>query len=320
MEKRKNGALVISLDFELFWGVFDLYTCPNQTYFNNTLEIIPKLLDLFAKYEIHATWATVGMLFNENKEEWLSNIPTETPNYENKKLDAYAHGKFAINKANSKYYFAPELVKKVIETPQQELSSHTYSHYYALEQGQNIYSFDADIKQAIKLGKKFNINIESLVFPRNQFNESYTKVCFDNGIKTLRSNPDSWYWKNTQDNSLGKRLFRLIDTYHCLDKKSYGINQVKTLEKVKLQASSRFLRPISSKSFLNNLRNQNIKKELKKTAKNGEIYHLWWHPHNFGNFPKESLLALEEILKIYKELKNQYGFESLSMRELYENI
>ena len=60
------GTLIISLDFELFWGMLDV--CPLEKYQDHVLggrKAIPGLLALFQKYGIHATWATVGYLFAE---------------------------------------------------------------------------------------------------------------------------------------------------------------------------------------------------------------------------------------------------------------
>lgn len=59
----QKGSFTISLDFELFWGVRDKRT--TDSYKNNlegTIEVIPKLLDIFEQYNIHVTWATVGLL------------------------------------------------------------------------------------------------------------------------------------------------------------------------------------------------------------------------------------------------------------------
>lgn len=82
----KKGALVISLDFELVWGLFDHITIQDKvTYFDNTLKVIPRLLDTFNKHNVYATWATVGMLFNENWEEWFANRPSLLPTYEDRK-------------------------------------------------------------------------------------------------------------------------------------------------------------------------------------------------------------------------------------------
>ena len=59
-----NGILVVSLDFELFWGVRDKKAISD--YGANILRVrtvVPRLLALFEKYEVHVTWATVGFLF-----------------------------------------------------------------------------------------------------------------------------------------------------------------------------------------------------------------------------------------------------------------
>ena len=58
------GTLIVSLDFELHWGVRDVKTVAQ--YRENLLGVrraIPALLATFADYGIHATWATVGFLF-----------------------------------------------------------------------------------------------------------------------------------------------------------------------------------------------------------------------------------------------------------------
>ena len=86
------GQLIVSLDFELFWGMLDCSTL--ESYGNNVLggkQAIPRLLELFKKYDIHATWATVGFLFGENYEDLKQYFPVESlrPSYDNPALDAY---------------------------------------------------------------------------------------------------------------------------------------------------------------------------------------------------------------------------------------
>ena len=84
-----------------------------------------------------------------------------------------------------------------------------------------------------------------------------------------------------------------------------------------LQPASRFLRPISKRlTFFNKLRINRVKKEMTFAAKNNEIYHLWWHPHNFAVEPKLALEELEEILKHYHILNNKFKFKSMSMRDV----
>ena len=71
--------------------------------------------------------------------------------------------------------------------------------------------------------------------------------------------------------------------------------------------ASRMLRPYSPKlSFLEGLRLKRIKKEMTYAAKKGEMYHLWWHPHNFGANMEENLRFLESILQTYKSCNEKY--------------
>lgn len=314
-----NGKLVLSLDFELLWGVIDKVDHKEkQIYFQATREVIPQILELFTVYEICCTWATVGMLFHKNWEEWEKSFPRELPGYKNRKLSPYEFGKDIKGRETENLCFAPDLVKLISETPRQELATHTYSHYYCSEEGQTPTSFKADMEKAIFMADKFGILLESLVFPRNQLNDNYLAICNDLGIKTVRSNPDNWYWKETQESSFLKKFFRTGDAYGGFNDKSYSIEEViKQPGKPSLQKASRLLRPHSSNRFMNHLKLRRIKTEMTAAAKKKEIYHLWWHPHNFGNHPKENLKDLEMLLQHFNYLKAKYGFESEHMAGLH---
>jgi hypothetical protein len=318
----KKGNLVISLDFELLWGVFDkVDPSDKEEYFNNTRQVIPEILKLFENYKTAGTWATVGMLFNENLADWKANQPKDLPQYDNQGLSPYHFMGQQNKKLPEKMLFAKDLIQKINGTARQEMATHTYSHYYCLENGQNIDQFKADLKQAISLAQRMNVNLKSLVFPRNQFNPDYLKACFELGIKTVRSNPSQWYWQDTTSTALKNKLFRTGDAYFGKNNKSYRLEQIsRNSGELLCQPASRFLRPISGQAFLNNLRLKRIKSEMTTAAKKGEVYHLWWHPHNFGDFPEKSLEDLSVILKHFDVLREKYDFSSKSMSEIAEGI
>lgn len=316
----KNGTLVISLDFELVWGLFDhINMVDKATYFKNTLEAIPQMLAVFEKNAIHVTWATVGMLFNENWEEWHSNIPEILPTYERKELDAYAYGKKHQKYGLDPFFFAPKLIKAIQSVKGQEIGTHTYSHYYCLEKGQTQFQFEADLKQAIQVAQKMKIELKSLVFPRNQFNESYLEICSQKEIETVRSNPNSWYWDTTKNETFAVKLARTGDAYLPFGTKSYPKEHL-VLDKIICQPASRFLRQQHPIAILNNARLQRIKSEMIQAAKLGEVYHLWWHPHNFGLDVANSIKTLKDILETFKFCKETYGMESLNMKELRDTV
>ncbi len=51
-------------------------------------------------------------------------------------------------------------------------------------------------------------------------------------------------------------------------------------------------------------------------AENGRLFHLWWHPHDFGLNTDKNLANLKEILEHYEFLNQKYGFESKNIGEV----
>jgi peptidoglycan/xylan/chitin deacetylase (PgdA/CDA1 family) len=318
-----QGIFTVSLDFELHWGVFDKRDRQaREACYKNTLRIIPQMLELFTKYDVHVTWATVGSLFAADQQEWETFSPSIEPDYAVENYSAYKwvrqHG------MSSQYqwaHFAPEEVAMILKYPGQELATHTFSHYYCLEQQREQMAFDADLKAAVKAAKKFNAPLRSLVFPRNQFNPDYLKICYDNGIKTVRSNPAGWFWSPVTEGGAGflRRVFRTADAYIQVGnvRTSYPVNSIKIIPGEPLQLpASRFLRPWSPKSETSNkLRLRRSCQEIRAAAIRKEVYHLWWHPENFGDYPEQNLESLEVLLQQYKKCKEKYGMTSWNMGE-----
>jgi peptidoglycan/xylan/chitin deacetylase (PgdA/CDA1 family) len=321
-----TGRFIISLDFELYWGVRDKRTL--ESYRENLLgvyKVIPELLKLFNKYDIHATWATVGFLFFESLEQLKKSLPENIPEYKIENLSPYKY----INKIedidddNQKFHFALPLIQLIKENKNQEIASHTFSHYYCLEDGQTMESFKEDIELSIKYARKHNIEIKSLVFPRNQYNEEYISACKNLKIKSIRGNTGKWPYVavNEISTSIIQRGMRLIDTYfNILGHNCYDMESVASTFPYNIKAS-RFFRPETNKNrFINSLVIKRVMKDMTYAAKNNFIYHLWWHPHNFGKNTVDNIRSLEKVLNHYKDLKCKYCFQSANMNDIVESI
>lgn len=329
-----NGKFVLSLDFELLWGVRDKRTI--QSYgknITNVKEIIPRTIHLFEKYGISATFSTVGFLFAETKSELLGYIPDKKPSYEDKNLSPY-NGHFDQVKesySDDPYHFAPELIRSILNAKGQYVGTHTFSHYYCIVPGQNLEEFHEDLKAAVQIAEKYNCKLESIVFPRNQCNADYLSVCSSVGIKSYRGNEPFWanavdLFTNNRFLLILQRIVRLMDSYVKISgHNTFNLKDLTKIEnhKDKIQniPASRFLRPYSKKaSILEKLKIRRIKRSMTHAAKNKELYHLWWHPHNFGSNMEENFAGLEEILKHYEKLSRKYNFESASMESLTEEL
>lgn len=322
-------TFTISLDFELHWGGFEKWPMENyREYFLNTRKVIPEMLKLFEQYEVHVTWAGVGMLFYGDKKSLLENVPKVRPGYAMKELSAYDYIEkkgIGDSELDDPFHFAASLVKQIVDTPFQELGSHTFAHYYCNEQGQTVEQFRADLCAAQSAAKRYNRTLRSLVFPRNQFNEQYLKVCYEEGFRAVRDNPRDWFWniQSTQGESKWKRLNRGVDAYWPIGKKNtYTLESISKQEGLPLCIpASRLLRPYRpGELYLNTMKIDRVITEMERAAMKNEVYHLWWHPHNFGNYPQESMEGLKRILDGYKKCQNKYGMTSLNMGEIVDIV
>lgn len=316
-----TGKFIVSLDFELYWGLTDSAPFDKcKPYIKKGCEAIPKLLELFIKHNIHATWGVVGMLFADSKEDLQKYVPEVRPEYVRDAVFPYDYYETAdYSKDNNVAHFAPDLINLIMKTKDQEIGSHTFSHYYCKELGHSINTFEHDIKAARKIAKdKFGFDLTSIIFPRNYVNKEYFECLKQNGFKELRGNPEGYAYNR---GTMLARILRMLDTYfNVLGDKTYDEKTCLQDGYVDIKASIFFRKYNHKLRFFEPLKMRCIKKQMTRAAKKGRVFHLWWHPHNMGHNPEIFLNQIEELLIHFDSLKKKYGFESLSMGELAEEV
>jgi peptidoglycan/xylan/chitin deacetylase (PgdA/CDA1 family) len=281
---------------------------------------VRSLLSAFKEYEIHATWAVVGFLFADSGARLRQYLPELRPQYLDPKLSPYLDLPPEDSRESPEsVFFAPSLIRQIAGVPNQEIGTHTLSHYYCLEPGQDAQTFHADLMAARSVARQFGIDLKSLVFPKNQCRADFLNVCSEAGIIAYRGTPRSWLYRASPDvekQKLLRRLARLLDNYFPI---SSVVNQPLPLAGIELPVdvpASRFLRAYSPRlRLLEPFRLARIKREMTFAAKNGRLYHLWWHPHDFGINTETNLRFLRCVLDHFRVLHMTYGMESANMRE-----
>ena len=318
------GIFTISLDFELFWGMHDKRGL--KEYGRNILgarDAIPRMLEVFERYGVHCTWATVGLLFFDDKEELLQYLPQERPRYANPALSPYPRiARIGPTERHDPYHFGLSLVRRIKDCPHQEIGTHTFSHYYCLEDGQTPETFRADLEAAVRSAARLGITLRSLVFPRNQFRADYLGICRDAGIETARGNQPFWLFRSNGEANerLIAKIGRRLDHYLPLS----GYNGV-TPESDRLGIvnipSSRFLLSAPTRSrMLGPLCRHRIAAGMTHAAATGQVFHLWWHPHNFGSHVDDNLAVLRQIMEHYRALAQEHGMVSPNMSEVATTV
>ena len=316
-----SGTFVISLDFELMWGVRDHRSVTE--YGDAVLggrEAIPQMLSRFRAAGVRATWATVGLLFARTRREMLDYAPAARPGYLDPSLCAYraVADEIGDDEAADPYHFGRSLVDRILDTEGQEIGTHTFSHYYCLEPGQTLEEFRADLAAAVAIAGSAGVRLGSIVFPRNQMAPEHIAACAEHGIACYRGNPGTYGYRsrNRAETSPVVRAVRLADSILPLDG-HHNYDLVVSGRTPCNVPASRFLRPpVKGLPALSGLFLRRILSEMTDAARRGRLYHLWWHPHNFGRAPAASLAGLDHIIGHYRALADRYGMQSRSMGDI----
>ena len=329
-----KGHFIISLDYEIHWGVFDKRTV--EEYKENLInvgKVIDRLLELSDKYDIKLTFSTVGFLFAKDKKELLEFTPKKKPTYNVEKHSPYnLIDTIGENEKEDPFHYGYSSIKKIINNGNHEIGTHTFCHYYCHIPGQTPEQFDDDINSAINIAKSKGVEIKSLVFPRNMIDVDKTSdipilnVLKKYGITSFRGKEKSFIYNihitKFYKNWLIFKILKFLDAYISITgPNTYNVLKINKNRDVINLPSSRMLRAYSTKfKQFESFKLKRIKRAMKHAAKKGEMFHLWWHPHNFGAQTDKNFKNLESIFKTYKELHKTHGFQSETMTGLANKI
>lgn len=320
MLETRGGVFVISLDFELAWGVrAKSLTGRQKEMLLGERAAIDEILKLFAQYGIHATWAIVGFLFFENREELLKALPQERPQYLQQHL-APCNGLDVIgeSEADDPFHYAGSLVRSIQAFPYQEVATHTLSHSFFHQNKIGADVFRSDLLRALKIAADRGHDIKTLIFPRQQISEEYLKVCRESGLRAYRGKMTGWaYSDKVMRWEIVWRILRRADAYINLTGKNCSALECAGIPGLVNVPANRLLYPYSRcLGFLEPFKIRRVISEMSHAAAHGASYHLWWHPQNFGFFQKENMRSLAVILDHYLTMKKRYGMRSMNMIEI----
>lgn len=267
----KKSGIIISIDFELDWG----YTDQDNPLSENEISAgLDSLIALLNKHQIKSTWAVVGQLFNNKGNE----------------------------DDNSKRRLR-WIKKKLKENNLIEIGSHTYNHIFCQEISNELIEKDFSLMKNVE---KINfVDFKSIVFPRNQYNRTNLNLLKKNNYTHYRSVLEKWYLKTSKHENESKIKRNLIRIFEMLPFNRDAM--ITSNNKLTSISDSRFFRffPTSllgktiSKFYL-----MILKHELRQCLKRGNLYHIWFHPHNIIKKPN-GLKELDSFIKYFNKLKEE---------------
>jgi len=251
-----------------------------------------------------------------SRDELMESLPARRPDYRSERLSPYADiGAVGRDEDDDPYHYGASLVELIRQTPHQEIGTHTFSHFYCLEEGGDVEAFRADLAAARAVAQRRGLVLSSLVFPRNQYAAEHLEACRGQGITSFRGNENIWFHaaRSGSGQSALVRGFRLADNYLPIA----GAQAPKPTISGGLVnvASSRFLRPSAFPAF-EPIRLRRVTAAMTAAAQTGGVFHLWWHPHNFGLNSEANLAFLSRILDHFGELSQRHRMRSMNMAHI----
>lgn len=308
----RRAALILSLDFELDWGVRHAGRTVDA---DGTRRAVDALLTVFDAEDIAATWATVGFLFAADRQDRERHTPTTLPGYRDPALSPYAD-RTGNSEADDPARYALSLLRSIGDTPRQEIGSHTYSHYFALAPGQRREAFADDLGSAQRVASAHGFALRSLVFPKNQVNGAYLDLLPTHGFTCYRGRERGW--RHAGD-ALPQRAARLWQSYAgdaaALTAPWASVRAPSVAGPVNVPGTA-FLRPARpSAPLLDTLRIRRLQDALRLAAARNRFVHVWWHPHNFAAHLSKNMSDLRAVIRTVSELRDRGLIDSLTMAE-----
>jgi len=318
------GALCISIDVELAWGIWDK---PSADYHERCARheamIVRRLVELFEAHQISATWAIVGRLLERDDGAASSTV----------------HG--------DRIWYAPEVIEQIrrARVPQ-DIGSHSYGHVYFGETPRD--ALRRDLAAARRVHDAHGLPFTSFVFPRNQV--AHLDLLREAGVGVFRSTDRGWYM--TVRDRLGTgagRVANLADKLlpippsavqpvdHLLghvpehaagqaaghaagQAAAQALGQatggtvgrdavlVELPSSMLLMARNGLRRAIHPASIIGKAR-----LGLRAARRTGGIFHLWFHPSNFYYEPDRQLATLEGIVAAAAAMRDRGQLEIRTM-------
>jgi peptidoglycan/xylan/chitin deacetylase (PgdA/CDA1 family) len=332
MSTKNPGALVLSFDFELAWGL----RCGSGDRdcargMDRVHDVVERLLDLVAKYDISCTWATVGHLMLKSRYRDWERIRGFAPRYD-WFTGRWCDGIPSHDSDEAAAYYAPELVEKIVRCPvYQELACHTFSH---IDVGSSACGTDLvreELNVCGRLARQYGRELRSVVFPRNSI--GHLDVVEEAGFRCYRGRDSEWYWfaQPTHLRSFARTRFLLkpipiaMRLGRYVSEKTRHVPPVRPARRVGRLweiPHSMFFPGVYGVSRLVSMKDRwrRAIRGLERAAAQGGIMSIYTHPHNFRNATEDMLSAYERICRRAAELRRSGCLRILPMEHIAEEL
>jgi hypothetical protein len=282
-----KGQLIISIDLELAWGVWDHLTPENLRFAaEDERPICASLIELFDRHQIPATWAIVAGLLDEPS---------------------------SVGRPGDKgCWYAPEVIEEIASARvRHEIGSHGGRHR----------DFDImtavqareDLEFAREQHRAYALPFDAFVFPHNSI--GHLDVLRDAGLRAFRSRDRGWFMTANAAGRMAGRIANLVDKLLPIPPTPVSAHW-NGEGLVGIPGSMLLLGRGGARRFvLATVTRAKLAMGLARARHSQSIFHFWFHPSNFYYRRDEQLATLAWFLELVADEASRGHLEILTMGE-----
>lgn len=302
-----RAAFVVSIDTEMAWG---LNHRQGQTYrYDRERLDMARLLELFDRYEIPATWAVVGHLMLDGcaPVDGVKHPEIVRPDFEWFEGDWFDDDPGGAAAADS-VWFAPDLVDAIrgARTPH-EIGSHGFSHIMAGEPGCSRATFDSEMRAAVAAAEARGLALRSVIHPRNLV--GHNDVLAGHGIVAYRG-------RRTPGPAGSDRYPRPVRALIDLTMGSERTAVRPLAEGPLWNLPATILFNVDARPRTWQLWIRQTERRLDQAVRRRSLFHVWFHPHNFRQRPDASFAVFERLCRAAARHRDRGRLDTTTMGQL----
>lgn len=305
MSERQRGQFVVSIDFEMAWGLVHRNGDVDYTVDDERV-LLTSLLDSFDRHSVPATWATVGHLLLDSCADDGDGLHPDIsrPEYSWFRGDWFDADP-GTDVHDAPRWYAPDVVTDLLARPAgHELGCHSFSHLIVGDPACSAADFESELVGCAGAAARFGVELESFVYPRNSVGhvDELVRAGYTN-YRGRRADPF--------DSSPIGRARRLMD--RVVPSPRSIVRPVAEPGIWNLPATCLFTieaRRMPELWFRQTLR------RLEHAARHGGLFHVWFHPHNFAHGGPESVEMFDRLLARAAELRLDGTLDTVTMGSL----
>jgi len=261
------GSVTISIDLELAWGNWDDPASGELALVeHSSRQIVDRLLSLFERHQVAATWAIVAAL-----------------------LDPAANRPALGGEAA---WYAPDIIAAIMRSNvAHEIGSHGGRHLYFNRIGEE--EARADLDYARDIHRKHGLPFDSFVYPRNQIGKR--AILAEHGLRVFRAPDAAWHQRIRERISWAGRLANLADK--ALPIAPPAVFPVADHGLVRLPGSMLFMGRRGARGLVPSpVTRTKLEGGIAAAVASGGTFHLWFHPSNFYHVPEIQFALIDQFL------------------------